>query len=284
MTLFWLFAALLAAAALLFVVLPLLARRAGGRISRRAANLAVHRDQLRELGADLRAGTLGAADYDKARRELEARLLQDVEGAEAAAPGRSGPGIAAALGAAIPVCAVALYLVVGNPDALSPPPAAQGRDGGHGVDAQQVEAMVERLAERMRSDPENAEGWSLLGRSYGALGRFAQAADAYANAVQRAPRDAQLLADYADALAMARDRRLQGEPEKLVARALEIDPRNLKALALAGTAAFERNDYTAAAGYWERMLPLVPRDSEDARSIRANVEEARALARQRVAD
>jgi cytochrome c-type biogenesis protein CcmH len=110
------------------------------------------------------------------------------------------------------------------------------------------------------------------------LGRFAEAVDAYAKAAQRAPRDAQLLADFADVLAMAQGQSLQGEPEKLVLRALEIDPQNLKALALAGTAAFHRGDFRRAADTWERMLSLVEADSEDARQIKDNVAEARSRA------
>src|SRR5581483_4444006 len=93
-----------------------------------------------------------------------------------------------------------------------------------------------------------------------------------------APRDAQLLADLADALAMARGQRLDGEPEKLIARALEIDPKNLKALALAGTLAYQRQDYAKAAELWGRMLALVPPSSEDARAITENVAEAKKLA------
>jgi cytochrome c-type biogenesis protein CcmH len=94
----------------------------------------------------------------------------------------------------------------------------------------------------------------------------------------RAPRDAQLLADFADALAMARGQSLQGEPEKLVLRALQIEPTNLKALALAGTAQYERKDFKGAANTWRRMLPLVPPDSDDARAIQSNVDEALAMA------
>ena len=110
------------------------------------------------------------------------------------------------------------------------------------------------------------------------LGRFSEAADAYARAAVKAPRDAQLLVDFADALAMARGQSLQGEPEKLVLRALEIDPGNLKALALAGTAQYERKDFKGAANTWRRMLPLVPPGSEDARAIQGNIDEALALA------
>jgi len=127
----------------------------------------------------------------------------------------------------------------------------------------------------MRENPDDAEGWKLLGRSYVALGRFPEALDAYAKAAARKPRDAELLADMADVLATTRSERLQGEPEKLVLRALEIDPQNLKALALAGTAAFDRRDYAGATRYWQRMLPLVEPGSEDARQIQASIAEAR---------
>ena len=114
------------------------------------------------------------------------------------------------------------------------------------------------------------------------LGRFPEAVEAYARAAVRAPRDAQLLADFADALAMARGQTLEGEPEQLVLRALEIDPSNLKALALAGTAAYGRKDFAGAAAYWKRMLPHVEPGSEDARAIQANVNEALAASGEKV--
>jgi len=157
-----------------------------------------------------------------------------------------------------------VYLAVGSPGALESP-------------EHNIESMVARLAAHLRTNTDDVSGWKLLGRSYAALGRFPEAADAYARAAVREPRDAQLLADLADTLAMARGQRLAGEPEKLILRALEIDPENLKALALAGTAAYDRKDYSTAAAYWQRMLPLVPADSEDARAIQANINEARAL-------
>jgi cytochrome c-type biogenesis protein CcmH len=274
MILFWSIGAALAAATLLLVLRPLLARREGGGVSRRAANIAIYRDQQRELDADLAAGKLAPAEHQRARAELESRLLEDVDAAEVAAPRRSGRGAALLVGLAVPVCAVALYFFIGSPRAVDPR-ADPGADA-HAISAGQIEAMVERLATRLRENPEDAEGWKMLGRSYAALGRFTEAVDAYARAAVRAPRDAQLLADFADALGMAHGGSLQGEPEKLVQRALEIDPNHLKALALAGTAAFHRKDFAGAAGYWQRMLPLVPPDSEDARAIRENVAEARA--------
>jgi len=261
---FWIVGAALAAIALAAVVRPLVSRRAGGAVSRSDANLAVYRDQLRELEADLAAGTLAQADYDSSRRELEARLLQDVSSKEAEkAPQKKTAAIVA--GVAIPLCAAAIYFTVGSPAAIVSPP-------------EHMQAMVARLAAHLRENPDDASGWKLLGRSHAALGRFPEAVEAYARAAERLPRDAQLLADFADALGMARGQSLRGEPEKLVLRALEIDADNLKALALAGTAAFDRRDFGAAAAYWQRMLPLVDAGSEDARAVKENVAEALKLA------
>ena len=273
MTLFWAIFAALAAIALALVLRPLLSRGAAAGVSRREANLAVYRDQRRELDADLAAGKLAPAEHEKARTELEARLLEDVDAApEEAGPPRGGKRAAVLVGLAVPLAALAVYLAVGTPAAVT------GHPGQGEVTAGQIEVMVERLAARLRENPDDVDGWKMLGRSYAVLGRFGEAVDAYAKAALRAPRDAPLLADFADALAMARGRSLQGEPEKLVLRALEIDPQNLKALALAGTAAYERQAFKAAAGYWQRMLALVPPDSEDARVIRDNVAQAMQLA------
>jgi cytochrome c-type biogenesis protein CcmH len=276
MILFWVLGAALAALVLALVLRPLLAARPGAaaQVSRKAANLAVYRDQLRELEAELAAGKIAPADHQRAREELQARMLEDVDAATVheAAPRRAGRGAALAVGVAVPVCAFAVYLFVGSPDAVAP------REGPGAMSEVQIEAMVERLAAKMRENPDDVEGWKMLGRSYAVLGRFADAVGAYAKAAERAPRDAELLADFADALAMVHGQKLQGEPEKLVMRALEIDPKNLKALALAGTAAFHRNDFNRAADYWQRMLALVAPDSEDARAIRENIAEANARA------
>jgi len=266
MILFAVLAALLAAALLVRLLLPPRSRRS---VSAGEANVSVYRDQMRELDEDLAAGKIAREDHDRSRRELEARLLADAGAAESPAPVRRSrlPWVA---GVAIPLVALGVYFIVGSPRVIE-------REAHEAVTAQQVEAMVERLAARLRERPDDTDGWKLLGRSYAVLGRFPEAADAYGRAAMLAPRDAQLLVDFADALGMARGQTLQGEPEKLVRRALEIDPKNLKALALAGTAAFERKDFQKAADTWKRMLDLVPPDSEDARAIQANVDEALAM-------
>jgi len=270
MTAFWLISVLIGAGALFYVLRPLLRPRRQPVVSRRDANISIYRDQLRELEADLAAGTVSRPDYERSKLELEARLLDDVAAQEAAARPSHGRRAALAIGIAVPLVALGVYLATGNLGGLNPHFGEPDRA--------QVDAMVERLAAKLRETPDDAEGWKLLGRSYTVMGRFQDAVGAFAKAAQLSPRDAQLLADFADVLAMTRGQKLDGEPEKLVQRALEIDPNNLKALALLGTAAYERKDYARAAEVWGRMLPLVPPDSEDARVISANVDEARKLA------
>jgi cytochrome c-type biogenesis protein CcmH len=277
MTAFFVAAAALIAVAIVFVVPPLLRRPQSRGGSRAEANVEVYRDQLRELEADVQAGTLAPDQHERARREIEARLLQDVDAREtpapASAPARRTRTAAIVLALAVPIATAAVYLSVGNPGAL-----VAGRsdgDAGHGLSPEQFEGLVARLAARLKENPDDAEGWMMLGRSYAVLGRFREASDAYANAAVRQPQDAQLLADYADALAMAQGRRLEGEPAKLIARALAADPENVKANMLAGTVAFNQGDFAKATAHWERILGNIPPESELAQQVRSAIADAR---------
>jgi cytochrome c-type biogenesis protein CcmH len=285
MTIFWLVVSLLMAAALVVLLPPLLRQRAAAPgVSRKATNVAVYRDQLRELELDLAAGVVSRDGFEEAKREIERRLLEDVSDAPQgpAHAGSAGRNAAVVVGAALPIVAFVLYFAVGNFQALLPAATAtaNAQQGAHSIGEEQIRELAGRLAARMEKEPENVEGWVMLGRSYTALGQFQDAARAYGNAVARSGSDAALLADYADALAMAQGRSLAGEPEKIIQRALAIDPQNVKALALAGTAAFERRDYPVAAEYWERILKVAPEESELAQSVRASIAEAKERASQ----
>ena len=136
--------------------------------------------------------------------------------------------------------------------------------------------MVGRLAARLEKEPGNAEGWVMLARTYYSMNRFPDAVRAFERAVALLPGDASLLADYADALG-ATQNGLAGKPTQIIEQALKADPTHWKALALAGTAAFDRKDYAAAVAYWERMKTTVPPDAPMAKSIDASIAEARAL-------
>lgn len=277
------------AVALLFLLPPLLRTNASSirEVSSGALNLRVLRDQLRELDADLQAGTIDAQAHQVARRELELRVAQDVHAAPAK-PQASLRQHWSALGVLVLVSLVAVsaYRAVGTPQGLdvanaapfatSKPPMSEAAAGGP-VTAEQIEAMVARLAEKLKAKPDDANGWRMLARSYETLRRFDQAVDAYQHLLKLTPNDSAAMVDYAVTLAMSSGQSLSGEPERIINRALEIDPGNLQALALAGSAAFERHDYAKAVTPWRKILALAPRDSEMARSIAGSIDKAEAL-------
>jgi cytochrome c-type biogenesis protein CcmH len=146
----------------------------------------------------------------------------------------------------------------------------------HALGSEQIDAMVERLVARLQQQPDDAEGWAMLGRTRMALRRPAEAVEAYRRSVELRPGDAGTLADYADALASANGGRLAGEPARLVARALEVEPDNLKALVLAGTLAFEQGDNVAAVRHWEHAQRAGPPEHPLVQMARAGIEDARA--------
>lgn len=288
MTVFFIVAALLVVAALLFVVPPLLrgegSAPAGG--TRRDLNITIYQDQMRELERDLEADVITREQYQHGREELERRMLDDVgvhEGeARPAQASRSTVITAVAVAGLVPLLAAGLYMHFGAPAALDPDQRAAGVAGmaGHGSEAElqaQIVGMVARLEERLAANPEDGEGWAMLGRSYLWMERIDLAAMALERAVAFNDRDPQLLVDYADALAMIGGQSLEGRPRELIDRALSLDPNNQKALWLAGTAAYERGDYAPALGYWQRLRDLVPAGSDAALAMDNNIAEVRGL-------
>lgn len=275
MTLFWVLAAALTAGALLFLLPPLLRQRTAAPDDRVAANAAIYREQLEELAADLRRGAIGKEEFERASREVERRIVvEHAAGEPEPALHRPLVAVAVAIGLGLPALAGLGYWKLGNPEGMQETAALAE---SHQATGAQMEELVDQLAARMEQKPGDAQGWVLLGRSLGALGKHERSAAAYAKAVQLSPKDPDVLADYADALAMARGRNLDGEPFELAKRALAADPDHVKALALAGTAEFERRNYAAAVAYWERILKVVPPDTDFTRAVTGSIAEARAL-------
>jgi cytochrome c-type biogenesis protein CcmH len=275
MPLFWILAALMVAVALAFVLVPLLRARAAAGPRRDEANLAVLRGQRAEIEADVARGTLAAESRDEALAELVTRAEQDLspEAPVAAPQSRPWP---TALGVALllPLIAFGTYLSVGMPAAIDPKQAARPQEVG---DAQIV-AMVESLAQKVRERPDDVRGWTLLARSMASLGRFDEAVKAYEQLAKIDARNPQVLADYADALAMTQGRKLAGKPYELAKAALAIDPKHPKALALAGTAAMDAGDFRSALAHWEALAADMPAGSEDAAQVAAIIGEVRTRA------
>lgn len=280
MTLFIIVAALLLGAALLFIVPPLIRREpADAAVERRTLNITVYRDQLAEMERDLQNDVLTPEQYRQGREELERRLLEDVAETPGAAPPapRSARASALVLIVLIPLLAVSGYLLLGAPGILLSPQSAPMAAAGQGDMAHQINQMVARLEQRLASEPDNAEGWAMLGRSYLVLERFDDARGALEKAVSLNLKTPDLLVDYADTLAMTGGQSLEGRPLELINEALALDPNNHKGLWLAGTAAYERADYRAALDYWRRLYAMVPKDSDAARAMEGNIAEAENL-------
>ncbi|GAB4171193.1 MAG: c-type cytochrome biogenesis protein CcmI [Rhodocyclaceae bacterium] len=280
MSAFWILAAVLAALGLAFVLRPLLRAgvRGGGDVSQEAVNIDIYRDQLSELEADLASGTMGPEQYARAKADIERRVLEE-SGRPAAAPAAPAAArrLAAALALALPLAAFSIYLLLGTPRGLDPEAVKPPVEESHPLSADQIGGMVDKLAARLKEEPDNVDGWVMLGRSYGVLRRYREAAQAYGQASALRPGDAQLMADHADALAMAQGRSLEGEPERVIAKALQIDPANLKVRLLAGTVAFQKRDFAGAVAHWRAALENLPEGSQEmAASIRASIAEAQA--------
>ena len=277
-----------ASAALFLLAAALLTRplwwpigRAGGEHAVR--QLAQQMKQLRELHA---SGVLNDEQFAQSRHALEDRLVNAVStptssSTAAAVPSRQLAGIV--LGFVL-VVAVAGYRFVGTPDRLSAEPGqpvatapASPQESAHPVTQAQIQQMVDQLAERLKTRPDDAEGWVMLARSHVALGQHAKAVTAFREATRLVPNDSALLADFADALAMSQERGLQGEPMQLVERALKLDAKNVKALSLAGTNAFDSKDYARAVSYWEQAVALEPPGSAFSQQLNSGIAEARQL-------
>lgn len=259
---------------LAFLVVPLVRRRVAAPLATQSeASIAVLRDQLEELERDRASGAISAEAYEAAQRSLKLRILEDAV-PESAATDRPHVAPAVALAVLLPLAAAGLYAWIGAPQLLEPrqpPPQAEAQH----LDAGQMEAAVARLAQRLQSTPEDAEGWAMLARSYRVLGRHADAVAAFARAEPKIAADPQRLVEWAESAAIAGGGSLAGKPAELVARALAVDPDFGHALALAGAVAFERKDWNGAIAHWERLAKQFPPESEQGDTIARSLAAAR---------
>lgn len=288
MILFWVICAGLILIALAFV-LPTAMQRAGEsdremEDERKEANIAVYRDQLSELESDLRNGIVSDEQYAQDREEIERRLLEDTATSQTTKT-VTAPALlrntAYLLGIGLPLVAVIFYLNVGSPKSITETPqvaSARGQTAAPQERTQeQIAANVDKLAQRLQSNPNDAQGWTMLARSYNSMEKWSEAAGAYAKATEQSPNNADLWAEYAFATAMANGRSLEGKPMELINRALKVDPQNSKALQLAGSAAFQAKDYKKAIDYWQQILKQVPAGSEVEQAITERIDEAKRL-------
>ncbi len=262
MTGFALLATLLIFLALLWLVPPLL-RPPRQRPEQLLEPL---RQQLRDLRRRHERGELKAADYRQQRAALAEALLDRLE-APATPEAVRAPWVGVLVALLVPVVALGLYLKLGNPALISgQAPATTAAANPHAGDKlPPVEEMVAKLEAHLKDNPDDAQGWYLLGRSYMTMRQYDKAADAMRRVLELEGESAKVLMQLADALAMQKDGRIQGEAARLIKRALALDPDLPEARWMAGIAAEQAGQFEAAIRHWQHALKLL--DDAESRQI-----------------
>lgn len=239
------------------------------------SHVAVYKEQVAELERELAQGSLDQAGFDLSHEELTQRLMEDAPPPQptAQAVQKRPKLLLAALVLAIPLMAFSLYFVVGTPIALDPQLAAQA-NGEEQITPERLATMAEQLSQRLEKEPDNAEGWVMLGRIQRALANYDQADAALQKALSLARND-DVLIERAEVLAQKNNGAFKGEPWAIILSVLKADPNNGNALLLAGSAAFSEGRFKDALAYWEKVRDFLPPDSPDLPALHEAVDKAR---------
>lgn len=263
----------LIACLLLWLLQPYFRSAPSAATSRNALNVSVYQDQIAKIDQDVVDGLLSADQAKSSIAEIQQRLLQETVDEPALTKPHSSRFTVIAIGVALPIFALAFYGVVGTPEAL----LLQDRSGSQGrAQSPDIEKMVASLAKKLEQEPDNLQGWAMLGRSYKVLGNMVEAEKAYDRAGSFLMTDAQLLADYADVAVANAQGNFSGKPLQLIERALKVDPKNPMALWLAGSAAMQAQNGPKAVAYFQRLLAVLPPGSDDARMIEETIAQIKA--------
>ncbi|MBH3340879.1 c-type cytochrome biogenesis protein CcmI [Pseudomonas mendocina] len=266
---FWLPAGLLLLTALAFLLIPVLRiRKLQAEEDRTALNVTLYQERLQELEAQRQAGVLDDAQMQAGRAEAARELLDDTEGVQRRSGVLGGkiPLVSALL---VPVLGVALYLHWGALDQVE-----QTRQMA-AMKPQSIEEMTARLEQTVKQQPDSAEGWYFLGRTYMAQERAGDAAKAFERAVEIAGRAPELLGQWAQALYFAEGKQWNEQLQALTDEALKADPEEVTSLGLLGIAAYESQRYADAVRYWERLVAVLPEQDPSRAAIAGGIERAR---------
>jgi cytochrome c-type biogenesis protein CcmH len=267
---FWLSAGLLLLAALAFLLIPLLrGRNAQAEEDRTALNVTLYQERVQELEGEHQAGILSAAQLQAGRDDAARELLTDTAGAEVGGKvgvlGRKVPLTAALL---MPLLGYGLYLHWGAIDDVE-------RARTFAEQPQSIEEMTARLEASVQDNPESAEGWYFLGRTYMAQERAGEAAKAFERAVGIAGREPELLGQWAQALYFAGSKQWTEQLQALTDEALKADPAEATSLGLLGIAAYESERFAEAIGFWERLVAVLPEQDPSRQAIQGGIARAR---------
>jgi len=239
------------------------------------SHVAVYREHLAELQHELAQGTLDQAGFDASHEELTQRLLEDTPQKTASAPVATPDwrGLVAGLALVIPLISFGLYFWVGTPVGIDPLLANQV-GGDEQMSSEKLQAMSDQLRQRLVENPNNAEGWVMLGRIERALGRFEPADEAFKKSLSLAAND-DVRIERAEVLAQKNQGKFDGEPWDIIHSVLKADPEHGNALLLAGSAAFSQGQFQDSLKYWDKVRGLLPASSPDLPALVEAINKAR---------
>ncbi|WP_316369297.1 c-type cytochrome biogenesis protein CcmI [Candidatus Thiodiazotropha sp. CDECU1] len=285
MTLFWIIIAGFTLLAMGFVALPLMRKQVASGITSDELNLAVFKQQLAELDSDLAAGMLDQARYDAARKDLEKELLSDVSEEAQQSDSKSSGQVMALSALAIPLAALVIYLFIGSPEIIqrlaSQPagmPTASTQSPPQGDSMQNLppmEELVKRLATKLQEQPDNQEGWVMLGRSYMAMNDASAAINAFERAMQISDENIGLLLAYAEAIASNTGNDFTGRAAPMVEKAFQLEPENPNVLWIAGILAYQRADFQGALDRWSALREMLKPQSAELESVNSALDDVR---------
>ena len=234
--------------------------------SQSQANVKVYREQILDLDREHANGHLSDAEWQQSRDELSVRLLQDtaVEDEPQVITQAQSWRTAVVIALVFPISALGLYIWLGAPEAISPmPPASASAEAAtEQAAAPNLDQIVENLASKLQADPNNLEGWVLLGRTHRSMGNLDAALSAFDRALKLNADDELILA-RAEVLAAKNQGRFDGEPWRVIREVLQRDPQNYAALLLAGSASYANNRYADALEFWQRARLRLSADHPD---------------------
>ncbi|MDD5269008.1 MAG: c-type cytochrome biogenesis protein CcmI [Methylococcales bacterium] len=229
-------------------------------------NILIAQHRLAELKENRLSGGLSQAQYDEQLADLEQALSDDLDiKSHVSSAQNQGKWIVYVLVLGIPLLAGSLYLTLGNSQAISH--SAEMAVDPDTLKLAEINKMVEGLAEKLKKNPDDVQGWLMLGRSYKFQEQYPKAVEAFANAYRLLGDQAEVMLLYADALAYANDKNLTGKPAELVFKALALEPDNMKALWLGGMAKAQQGDPVTAIKLWKKLTALLPPGSESQKEI-----------------
>lgn len=259
---------------LYFLLLPILRNRNTNAYARSEQNIHFAQQRLQELETQLTNGSISTTDYETLKHEIEQTLIDDLEQPPEQVINKqvinnAGKGAWVFIISFIPIATLCIYLLIGKPEAIS---YQQQVDMLR--DPQNIAAILETIETRLQQQPNDEKGWSVLGNTYMAMGKFDEAQRAYRKLLQLTGNNPHVLTQLADALTMKNNGNMQGEPEQLIRKALSLDPNHAETLWLAGMAALQNKQAAKAKTHWQKLLPMLANMPEQQQELRTLIKQA----------